>query len=787
MLKNYCKIAWHNLLKDRQFTFLNLVGLSTGLACALLIYLWVHDELRFDKFHKNDSRLFQVMENRPNAAGIQTSPETPALLGETLTGMMPEIEYAVVSTPPSWFTSVAVSVGDDNIKSAGIFAGKDYFNVFSYQLIQGNSNQVLADKNSIVISEKLAKSLFHTTDNIIGKPIRWQIDHFEKYGVVAGVFKETPANSSVQFDFVLSFDAFKEMMSMGGNMAPQGPFYTYLVLKKDANVAHFNTKLSTFMSSYFKGPSRDLFLKPYADNYLYGKYENGVQAGGRIWYVQLFSLIAIFILIIACINFMNLYTAKAAGRMKEMGIRKSIGASRKALIFQYLGEAMLMTFLALIIALVLVVLFLPTFNNITGKHLTTPFNINLLTAFFIITFITGLIGGSYPAFYLSGFNPVAVLKGKITRSAGELWTRKGLVVFQFTMSAMFIVAVLVVYRQIAYVQSRNLGYDKDHVIYFESEGKVPENMTTFLAEIRKLPGVVNASSMVGNVLGAPSVGIPWQHDGQDETILFRPFQINYGMIETLGIQMAAGRTFSGDFGTDSSKIIFNETAIKTMGIKDPVGKIIRLGGVSRQIIGVAKDFHFQSLHEEVKPLFFRIDQLNSTVMVSIKGAMQQQAIDRLRAFYKTYNPGFSFDYKFLDEDYQAQYQSEKQVAVLSKYFAGLAVLISCLGLFGLAAFTAERRRKEIGIRKVLGATVSHVVIMLSKEFLQSVLIAILIATPLAWWIMTGWLQHYAYHIPMGADIFLLTGGAMILLTLVTISFQAIKAAMANPVKSLSNE
>ncbi len=787
MFKNYLTVAWRHLLKNRQFTLLNLVGLSTGLAATVLIWLWVQDERSVDRFHENDQQLFQVMEHRTNNGAINTSAETAPLLDKFLAASMPEVKQATTTTPPFWFPRVPLTTGTDNIHGAGLFAGKDYFQVFTYPLISGDKQTALNDKNGIVLSEKLAMRLFHSTEGIIGKAVYWQLDQTRRTSMVTGVFKGTPANSSLQFDFVLPFDTFKSIMNMNDNLSSGGPFHTYLVLKEGISVEKFNEKLSAFMKSHSNGNPRKMFLKPYGDNYLYGNYENGVQTGGRISYVRLFSIIAIFILVIACINFMNLSTAKAAGRMKEMGIRKTIGAGRHTLIIQYLAESLLLVFVAMLLALLLVISLLPAFNQITGKQLSIVIDTRLVITLLGIVLVTGCLAGAYPAFYLSGFKPVAVLKGKLNNLTGAQWARKGLVIFQFTLSIVFIVAVLVVYRQIAFIQSHKTGYDKEQVIYFDVEGKVPGAMPAFLAAVKEIPGVINASSMVGNVLGGPTGGNRWQKDGVDQVTLFRPFMVNYGMIETLGIEMKEGRSFSPAYGMDTAKIIFNEAAIAAMGIKDPIGKTLRFDGVDRQIIGVAKNFHFQSLHEAVKPLFFKLDFMNNTVMVKIDPAAEKGAIDKLKAFYTAYNPGFPFDYKFLDEDYQAQYNAEKRVAALSKYFAGLAVLISCLGLFGLASFTAEKKRKEIGIRKVLGATVSQVVLMLSKEFLRAVGIALCIAMPLSWWIMHNWLAGFALHIPLGMDIFLLTGLSMILITITTVSFQAVNAAIANPVESLDAE
>ncbi|HVI46415.1 MAG TPA: ABC transporter permease [Chitinophaga sp.] len=782
MIKNYLKITWRQLRKDRLFTILNLTGLSTGLACALLVWLWVYNELSFDRFHEKTSQLYQVMEHQSHADGIKTTAETPALLAETLAAGMPEVVHAAASTPPSWFPKAAIMADNRRLKGAVLFAGKDYFNIFSYPLQQGNPQQVLADKNNVVISAALAEKLFHTTD-AVGKTISWQIDHFNKTATVAGVFSGVPANSSVQFDFVLSFEVFKDMMNIKAPLAPQGPFSTYVELRGGTDVQRFNEKLSQLMTSTGNGSARQLFLKPYGDNYLYGNYENGAVSGGRIWYVRLFSLIAVFIVVIACINFINLSTAKASRRLKETGIRKSIGASRAALILQYLGESMLLTFVAMLAALLLVILLLPAFNHITGKSLSLQADIRLLFSFPLIAFVTGLLAGSYPAFYLSGFNPVTVLKGRLQSGTGGLWARRGLVIFQFTTSVVFIVAVIIVYRQLVYVQSRSLGYDKDHVICFDAEGKVPGNMDAFLSEVKKIPGVQQASSMVGTVLSAPSAGISWK----DKTILFRPFPVNYDMIETLNIQMAAGRSFSRNYGADASGIILNEAALKEMQLEDPLGKVISFGGKNVTVTGIVKDFHFQSLHETVKPLFFMLEKGGGTVMVRISAGMEKQVISRLEDFYRRYNPGFTFDWTYLDSDYQAQYASEKKVAALAEYFAGLAVLISCLGLFGLAAYTAEHRRREIGIRKVLGATAGNIMLMLSGDLLKAVATAVCIGIPFSWWLMQQWLNGYAYHVQPGAEVFIAAALMMILITFFTVSVQAVKAATANPVKNLRSE
>lgn len=786
MLKNYLKIAFRALWKDRRFTLLNLFGLSTGLACALLIVLWVQDELSTDRFHVNNKQLYQVMEHRQHDGGVQTLAEMPGLLADQLTANIPGAAQSVTTTPPGWFTDVALTSGNDYLKQTGIFAGHNYFSVFSWKLLQGNAAQVLSDKNSVVISEQLAQSLFHTTDKVVGRTIEWKLFDYTKQAVVSGVFAGTPPNSSIQFDFVLPFDMFREIMNINNDFVPDGPFMTYVVLQPGVNVNKFNAQLSSFMKEKSQR-NRTMFLEAYGDHYLHGNYEQGIQTGGRIWYVNLFSMIAVFIILMGCINFMNMYTAKASVRMKEMGIRKAVGAGRGSLVLQYLGEAMLLTVLSLAVAVLLVLLLLPKFNAVTGKTLSIPFSPLFILSVTGITLLTGLLAGSYPAFYLSGFNPVAVLKGRLHRATGELWTRKGLVVFQFCISVSFIIATMVVYKQVGYIQSRKAGYDKDNVISFASEGRVSANVNTFVAALKQVPGVENASSMAGNIQGAPSVVNIYKADGKDEIVLARPVLVENGLIETLGIEMTAGRTFSSDFGTDTGKLIFNEAAIAAMGISNPVGKVISWGGVNREIIGVTKNFHFQSLHEAVKPLFFRLDHMTGTVMIKLKEGQEAATIARLTDFYRQYNPGFVFSWQYLDQAYQAQYEAEKRVGALSAYFAALAVIISCIGLFGLAAFTAERRRKEIGIRKVLGATVSNVVVMMGADFVKYILVAVVIAVPLSWWAMSSWLHTFAYHITLGPDVFLIAGGTMLLLTVATVGVQTVRAAVVNPVKSLRSE
>jgi putative ABC transport system permease protein len=792
MLRHNLLLIYRNFKRFKSTFFINLIGLSTGLACVLFIYLWVNDELNVDRFHEKNSRLFRVMMNDPRTESIETSPSTPGILAEALAEEMPEVEYAVASVGGD--IDFTLSTDDRHVLATGLFAEKELFHIFSFDLIEGDKNKVLSDKKGVVLSEATAIALFNTTENIIGKAIEWQFAYGKEDAYVSGVFKNIPSHSTTQFDFALSFDFFKDIVGEKSMHWGNYGCGTTVVLKEGTDLQEFNTKIKDFVKRKSKNSTVTLFLRPYSEFYLYGNYENGVQAGGRIEYVKLFSVIGIFILLIACINFMNLTTAKASRKIKEVGIKKAIGASRKTLIFQYLGESLLMTFLSILLAILIVDLLLPQFNVITDKQLALDFNTNLIVSLISIVLFTGLLAGSYPALYLSGFSPAVVLKGRFSSlsvSIVELIARKGLIVFQFTLSIIFIVAVLVIYKQIAFVQTQYLGYDKDHVIYFKPESKAAESVETFLSEVKRIPGVVNASSISNSIVGpqGSSTGhFHWEGKDPDAVIPFQLITVNHDLIETLGIRMTEGRAFSREFASDTSGIIFNKAGIEVMGLKDPVGKTFNLWGKDYTIIGVTEDFHFESLHEKVKPLFLRlIPQDAERIMVKLSAGKERETIERLQEFYKNFNPGFSFDYKFLDQDYQAQYNAEKRVATLSKYFAGLAILISCLGLFGLAAFTAERRLKEIGIRKVLGSSVSGIVYLLSSDFTKIVFISILIALPASYVITKQWLGSFAFKIELEWWYFIGSGVTALLIAWLTVGMQAIKAARVNPVNCLKDE
>jgi putative ABC transport system permease protein len=799
MIRNYLKIAWRNILKDRQFSFLNLFGLSVGLACALLIGLWIADEWSMEKYNPNDNRLYQVMNNNKTSNGLQTGTYTPGILAKALTADFPQVEDATTVLPASWFNDPStpggvISYKDKKLNGTPQYIDSNYFHLFTCPILAGDRNRLFTDKQGVFITSTLALNFFGTTSAAIGKII-----HFDQYDFtgdyeIRGIFQPNPANATEKPDLLFNFDLALERRPGLQKWYNADP-HTFVLLKPGANLAAINNKLDHYIlakQNSAKGAwDPQLFLSRFSDRYLYNRYENGIQSGGRITYVRLFTIIAFFILIIACINFMNLSTARAALRAKEVGIKKVVGAGRGSLILQYLGESIMLSFLALLLALAFCELLLPVFNQITGKQLALHFTLPLTLTLAGIALLTGLFAGSYPAFYLSAFRPVAILKGTAVKtSLGELWARKGLVVFQFTLSILFIAGVLIVYRQVSYIQSRDLGYNRDHVIDFNIPIRMDSayivHAASFVNQLNDIPGVVSAGAHSHNLIGDHGgiSGVSWPGKDPGLDIEFANIEIGTNFLQTVGIKLKEGRYFSLNA---TNEIIMNETAIKAMGLKDPIGKVVKFWDEKREIVGVAADFNFESLYSPVKPAFFRCYPVGQMVAVRIKTGAEQQTIAAIGKAYTQFNPGMTFEYKYLDESYQRLYASEIRIGILSRYFAGLAILISCLGLFGLAAFTAHRRQKELGIRKVIGASVSQLVLLVSKEFLLLVGVAMAIAFPLAWLGMNEWLNEFAYRTQITADLFWLTGATVILITLLTISYQSISAALANPVKSLRSE
>jgi ABC-type antimicrobial peptide transport system permease subunit len=784
MLQHNFTLTFRSYMRYKSAFLINLIGLSTGLACTLLIYLWVNSEFQMNKFHEKGDRLYEILVNNSTSTGIQTDRSTPALLPQKLAETMPEVEYA---TTESWLSEYTLSHNETNIKAVGQYAGEDYFHIFSYELLQGDKDNVLQDKSAVVISDELAIKLFGTTTDVVGKTIDFM--HLKQFQV-SGIFKSPPASSTHQFDFIMTFGEFKESRSWildWKNVAPS----TFVVLREGTDLDEFNAKIENIIRDNNGEPNMTPFAMRFRDLYLNGKFENGKPTGSKATSVNLIGLIAFFILAIACINFMNLSTARVSRRVKEIGIKKAVGASRRTLIFQFMSESIITTFLSLIVALSMVWLALPEFNSITDKSLSLTFSRELVLTTIMVLLVTGILSGSYPALYLSGFKPVNILKGQVPSSWRELFMRKGLVVFQFVLSTILIVSVLVIQKQIEFTQQKHPGFNKDNIVLFEADGELELKIDAFLTELKQVPGVTGASStahsIAGGRYGGTTFDMKWTGKESDEKVAMEYMRVNHDFIELLDFQILQGRSFSNEFKTDIGKVILNEQAVKAMGLEDPVGQIVKWG-TDRQVLGVVKDFHFRSFHTKVGPAFFVLKPDDTwVVMAKLAKGNEQATLKGIQALYEDFNPGFTFDYEFMEDSYTAQYGNERRTATLSEYFAGMAIIISCLGLFGLVSFTTERRIKEIGIRKILGSGTVSIVKLLSGDFTRIVGLAILIALPVSYYITADWLQSFEYRVSLHWWFFAGAGGLGLVIAWLTVAFQTIKAATVNPVQCLRDE
>ena len=789
MLKNFFKVAIRNLWRHKGYSFLNIFGLAMGMTCSLLILLWINDERSVDAFHANASRLYSVYERQYYDGKIEAGYYTPGVLPAEIKKVIPEIEMA---SGFSWRDKNTFQVGDKILKEEGSHASADFFRMFSYPLLQGSPATALASPVSLAISRKMAADFFGSPQAAIGKAIRFEN---RKEFTVTAVFEDLPENTSDKFDYIINWDAFladNEWAKDWGNNGPR----TVILLRADANPVLVTRKITKFLDNYNKDQGKgfriELGMQLYKDVYLHSNFKSGEIEGGRIEYVRLFSIVAIFILLIACINFMNLTTARSVKRAKEIGIRKVVGAVRPALVRQFLSEAILLSFFSVILAMGVVILILPAFNHLTDKHISFPYgSASFWLSLAALTLITGGISGSYPALFLSSFQPIRVLKGTLKFTAGAAWFRKGLVVFQFILSIVLIIGTIVVSGQVEYARKINLGYDRENLIYIPLEGDLTGKYHLFKGRASQLPGVggISRTTQTPTDLNNGTGGVEWDGKDPNSKPMFTNTSAGYDFVKTLKLQIVDGRDFSKDFATDSVGYLLNEEGLKKIGYKDPVGKPLTMWGKKGKIIGIIKNFHFNSLHEPIKPLIIKFGEEEKwgSVIVRTQAGKTKQAITGLEQLCRELNPKFPFTYQFADEEYQNLYKSEAIVHNLSNCFAGLAIFISCLGLLGLAMFTAEQRTKEFGIRKVLGARASTLFTLLSKDFLILVLVAFLLASPLAWWAMRGWLQNFAYHVELEWWIFLLAGAMALLIALLTVSLQAIKVAIANPVKSLRTE
>ncbi len=803
MLKSYFTVAWRNIIRHKGYAVINVLGLALGITCCLFIFLWVKDEKGIDNFHHNGKDLYTVYQTvnfNGNVSGTYTTPSrydsAVHFLLDGLRTAVPEIKYAALYIPGyilPWGHAETFQVGDKLLKLEGSRAGEDFFNMFDLPLLEGSPATALKDIHGIAISRKMADMFFDSPHTAMGKTLRFENStNF----TVAAVFEDLPANSSFKFDYLITWEAQRALHIDW----PSNDFRSYVQLSPGANVRAAEEKINLYMQRQWPSPDRGvnihMGLQPFGNQYLHNVFINGKPEAGRIQYVRIFSSVAIFILLIACINFMNLATARSVRRAKEVGLRKVVGSTRAHLIGQFFGESMLFAVLAMLTSLLLLFLLMPSFNLFTDKHIVLPLT---QPVFWItlpgITLVTGLIAGSYPALYLSSLQPIRTLKGIFRFTTGAIWFRKGLTIFQFVLSIVFLIATIVIVRQTRYVQNTNLGYDRDNLIYIRIEGPLSkmDNYRLFKQRASVMPGIkiIDRSTETPHSMDFEvDDAINWEGKGKNDHVGFKPASVGLDFIQLMNLQTVKGRPFSSSNATDSTDaFMVNEEAVRRMGMKDPIGKWVSAWKKKGHIIGVLKDYHTGSFREPIKPIMLDVKEYEyfGVIMVRTYPGQTPQALAGLEKVYKEINPGYAFAYQFVDEEYRRMYASEQITSRLSILFAVLAILISCLGLLGLVMFAAEQRVKEIGIRKVLGASLSQIISLFAKDFLQLVFIAFLIAGPLAWYAMNSWLRDFAYRVAISWWIFALAGISALLIALLTVSHQALRAAMANPVKSLRTE
>jgi len=790
MIRNFLKVAIRNLWRNKTFSIINIAGLAIGMAAAILILLWVQNELSYDRFYKDTDRIALLYSRDINNGQLTVWNNTPAQMAPVIKKEYPEIEDA------ARFRTVyfLVTVGDKHMNTEGGFADSTFLSVLNFPLLEGNAKDALNDNHKIVLTKSLAKRLFGNED-AIGKTVR--IDSTDDF-TVAGILKDLPGNTQFSYQYLLPWSYITKLGWDANQNWINSNAQTYVKLRPGASFGALDKKIQNIVKAHANhgdGATREIFSQPISREHLYSRADNGKLVDGRIQTVRMFMIIAVFILLIACINFMNLSTAKSEKRAKEAGIRKVVGARKHSLVLQFIGESTMIAVVAFGIALFVVKAILPYFNTVVGVQLAIDFA-NPYWWGFAVAFIlfTGLLAGSYPAFYLSSFHPAEVLKGTFKKMNTLVTPRKVLVVLQFTFAIVLIICTIVVKSQLQFAQDRDTGYAKNGLVYIFSQGDVQKNYAVIKHELLSTGAAVSVTktfSPITRVWGT-TTGLSWPGSTEsDKKINFLLFQADAGFAKTTGAKILQGRDIDmNTYVTDSTAVLLNETAVKAMHIKDPIGKTIRgQFGSNLHVVGILKDFIIESPYDPVQPMVvyglttgypvvhFRLNPANTA---AVNLAMAEK-------IFKQNNQQYPFEYYFADEQYALKFKTEQRDGSLSTLFAGLTIFISCLGLFGLAAYMAENRVKEIGIRKVLGASVGNITALLSGDFIKLVVISIVVASPVAWWAMTKWLQNFNYHVPIEWWIFAIAGLGSILIALITISSQAIRAALANPVKSLRSE
>jgi putative ABC transport system permease protein len=797
MFKNYLKIALRNMKKNKGYSFINITGLAVGMACCILIFCWINDELSYDQFHNNIDRLYRVIRSERTPDGsINQYASTPSPVGPSLKESYPEItEFSRLYTFSRQRGRVLLKYKNNQFYEDRFYcADPSFFSIFTFPFIQGNPQSALTNPNSVVITQDMAKKYFGN-ENPVGKTLTIVNSHDL---IVSGVIENIPANSHVQFDFICPLQPLLDQFSwMRRWNIPH--FYTYILIENSANINEVCQKIRDHLKRYepeFYNTSLNQYvLQSVKDIHLRSRYKSDLSGESKTQtvYIAFFSLIAAFVLIIACINFINLTTARSTNRAKEIGMRKVSGANRIHIVRQFFGESLLMSFLSLGLAILLVNLSLPTFNQLSGKQVEFVhlFNLDILIAIVGIVIITSVLSGLYPAVVLSSFQPIGVLKGRTSNVMRNKHFRRILVIFQFTLSIILIIGTIVLYSQLRYIQHKELGYDKEYLIYFPGQGNLKKQYHVFKEEMLKYSqvlGVTSSSDLPTKTTHYTMIN-GWEGSSAEDGMLMNFFSVDEDYIKTFGIEMAEGRFFSETIATDATQgFVLNQEAVRLMSMQNPVGKRFSFFEREGRIIGVMKDFHFKSLHQPIEPLIFWINPAwDQYIFVRVQSGEMAETLQFIEELHQRFNPGYPFDFKFLDEDIDQLYRTEMRTKQVLSLFAGFAIFISCIGLFGLASFITVQRTKEIGIRKVLGASVVGVVKLLSRELIWWIFIANLISWPFAYYITRKWLDSFAYRIDLTFLPFILAGFSALVIALLTVSYQSIKAAMANPVESLRYE
>jgi putative ABC transport system permease protein len=782
MLKNYFTIAWRTLLKNRKASFINIGGLAVGLAMGILIMLLVADEFSYDKFHANLPDIFIMMKHQIQAGETSTGRSTPGPLAAALRTDIPEIKHAARTSYPE---QQLLKIGDKSLYENGLYADPEFFDIMSFEAISGNPVTTLQEPGSVVITERTAKKLFGT-ENPIGKVVIHENTRALKVGAV---IRDIPDNSSIQFDIVLPFTLYEKENSNWIQKWDNNRLLNWIELKEKANLAQVNTRINKLTQQRANDTTQVIFAYPLADLRLYGNFKNGKPNGGNIYIVLLLGIIGISVLSIACINFMNLATAQAERRAREVGVRKTLGASRKLIIFQFLSETFLMTFFALLLGMILAKLALPSFNLFAGKNIVIDYsNWRIWSGLVAMGLFTGLLAGSYPAFFLSHFQPVKVLKGNISKEKRGSVLRKGLVTFQFVIAIFMIIGTIVIYKQIQFIHNRPLGYDQENLVEIAARGDMTGKFKILKNDLLRIPFIKSVTGGSDNMVqfGGSINGMDWPGKTPNQDFAVTLTSVQYDWAKTVGLKLMEGRDFNPLFGADSSACLLNQMAVEKMGLKEPViGQVV--GG--RTVIGVIQNFVFNNPSGVIAPMtiYLSTGDINHVFVRFQNNDHWRESLAQIERAYKQSNPGYPFEFHFTKEIYQLRFAEFAKVGQVTTLFASMAIFISCLGLFGLSAFLVERRTKEVGIRKVLGASIRSIWFSLSKDFLKPVLLAFLVAAPLAGLAMQQLLSVMVYHIELSWWIFVLAGMLTLLIAISTVSFEALKAALANPVESFRTE